>query len=431
MAPVVENLKKLQGPSYSFRTRAFAAERTYYLGIEALQWQSGAAVSEIFYRDVHEVYTYRIIARGEAALKGRTMFSMRLHCRSGRRLTLSPLHAVGVWRWEDRSAAYSAFTGVLLDRLRANADLEIVTATHWTLRLRHALTRRAVPWLLDRVGERLLHLIRPFGLQRMSGLGSRLMRLIGPWLPADRVGRANLKAAFPDKSDRDIDHILQNVWGNLGRTMAEYAFIDQFHDYDPLDPAEQRIVMDEASIRRVFALRDRGEPVLFFSAHFGSWEMAPLAAAFGLRLTILYRPFNSAAVNRLIEKVRGRIDLIPARFGALVQLEQALRQGSSLGMLVDQHFTGGADVVFFGRHCKVSPTLAQLARKYECPIYGARVIRLPNSRFHAELTEPLTPPRDGDGKINVDATMQMITGIVEEWVRGDPDQWLWLHRRWR
>jgi len=431
VGPVVGNLSNSSGPSYSFRTRAFAPERTYYLGLEALQWRSGAVVDEIFYRDVREVCIFRIIARGAAALKGRTMFSMRMRCRSGRWLTLSPLHAVGVWRREDRSAAYSAFTGALLDRLRANPDLEIVVATHWTLRLRHAVTRGAMLSLLDRFGERLLHLMRPFGLERMSDFASRLMRLIGPWLPADRVGRANLKAAFPDKSDRDINHILQNVWGNLGRTLVEYAFIDEFHDYDPLAPAEQRIFMDEASIRRMFALRDRGEPVLFFSAHFGSWEMAPLAAAFGLRLAILYRPFNSAAMNRLIEKVRGRIDLIPARFGALVRLEDALRQGSSLGMLVDQHFTGGVDVVFFGRRCKVSPTLAQLARKYECPIHGARVIRLPNSRFRAEVTEPLTPPRDGDGKIDVDATMQMITGIVEQWVRGDPDQWLWLHRRWR
>jgi len=426
----VGNLKKLEGPSYSFRAHALAPEHTYYLGPEALQWQSGTAVSEIFYRDVREVRTYRIIARGEAALKGRTTFSMRLHCRSGRRLTLSPLHAARVWQWEDRSVAYSAFTGVLMDRLRTYPDLDIVTATHWTLRLRHSVIR-AWPSLLGRFGERLLHLVRGFGLERTSGFASRLMRVIGPWLPADRVGRANLKTAFPDKTDPDIDRILQGVWGNLGRTIAEYAFIDEFHDYDPLDPAEQRIVMDEACIRRVFALRDRGEPVLFFSAHFGSWEMAPLAAAFGLRLSILYRPFKSAAMDRLIGKLRGRIDLIPARFGALAQLENALLQGSSLGMLVDQHFTGGSDVVFFGRRCKVSPTLAQLARKYECPIYGARVIRLPNSRFQGEVTEPLTPPRDGDGEIDVDATMQMVTGVLEAWVREYPDQWLWLHRRWR
>jgi KDO2-lipid IV(A) lauroyltransferase len=75
--------------------------------------------------------------------------------------------------------------------------------------------------------------------------------------------------------------------------------------------------------------------------------------------------------------------------------------------------------------------IARLARHLECPIHGTRTIRLPGHRFRIELTEAATPPRAVDGRIDVPGTMQLITSMVEGWVREYPEQWLWLHRRWR
>jgi len=417
-------------PCYSFRGNAFAPERAFWIGVDALHWQVGSREDRILYRDVSEVRFYRGLARGDAAVKARTIMRLQLRCHSGRHVTLSPLHYIRFRHWEDRSARYSAFIDVLLPRLRENPDLKIATEVHWTLRLRHAVTR-SVPPLLGRFGETLLNMFRPFGLDRTARFGSWLMRTIGPWLPAHRVARANLKAAFPEKPDHEIDGLLQGVWDNFGRVMAEYAFTDELYDYNPLDQVQKRIIIDQASVQRLFALRNKGQPVLFFSAHLGSWELASLATAFGIPLTAVYRPFKSAALNDLATKRRGRINLVPARFGALAQVESFLQQGSSVGMLVDQHFSGGTDVVFFGRHCKANPTLATLARKYQCPIYGVRAIRLPGSRFYCEVTQELKPLRDSEGEVDVVGTTQMITGVVEAWVREHPDQWLWLHRRWR
>jgi Kdo2-lipid IVA lauroyltransferase/acyltransferase len=96
-----------------------------------------------------------------------------------------------------------------------------------------------------------------------------------------------------------------------------------------------------------------------------------------------------------------------------------------------QHFSRGVDVMFFGRRCKVNPALAKFARRFERPIHGARIIRLPGHRFRYEVTEAIEPPRDARGKINVAATMQVITSIIEGWVREHPEQWAWAHRRWR
>jgi KDO2-lipid IV(A) lauroyltransferase len=100
-------------------------------------------------------------------------------------------------------------------------------------------------------------------------------------------------------------------------------------------------------------------------------------------------------------------------------------------MLVDQHWSRGVDVMFFGRRCKANPTLARLARQFDCPVHGVRVIRLPGGRFRLAATPALALPRAADGRIDVAQATQMITTVVEGWIREHPDQWLWFHRRWR
>jgi KDO2-lipid IV(A) lauroyltransferase len=124
--------------------------------------------------------------------------------------------------------------------------------------------------------------------------------------------------------------------------------------------------------------------------------------------------------------------LVPTGFDAPVQLLHMLQAGRHVGMLVDQHYVKGVDVTFFDRRCKANPLIAQLARHVECPIHGVRMVRLPErNRFKGEITEAIAPARDADGRIDVPGTMQAITNVIEGWVREHPEQWLWLHRRWR
>ena len=94
---------------------------------------------------------------------------------------------------------------------------------------------------------------------------------------------------------------------------------------------------------------------------------------------------------------------------------------------------GTVEVEFFGRPCKANPLIAQLARHIDCPIHGTRVIRRSDdkNRFYLELTEAIAPARDAEGRVDIQGTMQVITAVIEGWVREHPEQWLWLHRRWR
>jgi KDO2-lipid IV(A) lauroyltransferase len=280
----------------------------------------------------------------------------------------------------------------------------------------------------------LLRTTRYFDPIKTANLFGRILRTIGPLTREQKIGRANLTAAFPEKSAEEIETILAGVWDNLGRLGAEFAHLDHVWEHDPLHPEDSRIEIPLRTHELFAQLRLDGKPALIFAGHLGNWEMPAVAAVeHGLDAAILFRRPNSASANRIIEELRGGKmgKLIPAGRDAPLRLADALQQGQHVAILVDQYFTNGVEVTFFGRKTRANPTLARLLRQIECPIHGVRIIRLPGHRFRAELSEEIPPVRDASGQIDVQGTMQAITSVVEGWIREYPDQWLWLHRRWR
>jgi KDO2-lipid IV(A) lauroyltransferase len=280
-----------------------------------------------------------------------------------------------------------------------------------------------------------LKVLRRLDRKRMSNFFGRLMRVVGPWIPENKIGRENLKAAFPDKSPAEIEAILAGVWENLGRVGAEFAHLDRMSVLNFEQGGTADVMYDRIAYERFVDIRNSGKPVLCFAAHLANWEAPALAPKlYGVKSNLLYRRPNIGAVSDAVIAMRAGCmgNLIATGLSAPVQLSNALERGEHVGMLVDQHFGKGVDVLFFGRWAKTNPLIAQLARHTECAIRGVRVVRQPDGNtFFGELTEEITPVRDAEGKIDIKGTMQVITGVVEGWVREHPEQWLWLHRRWR
>ncbi|HBF57105.1 MAG TPA: lipid A biosynthesis lauroyl acyltransferase, partial [Afipia sp.] len=218
------------------------------------------------------------------------------------------------------------------------------------------------------------------------------------------------------------------------RVGAEFAHIDHLWDLNPESWESGRIEPAPGSIEKFLALRDDGKGALIFASHLANWELPALAApAYGLESAVLFRRPNIAAVDRAIQDIRAvnMGTMVATTHDAPLRLAQALQNGIHVGMLVDQHFGRGVDITFFGRKTKANPLLARLARQIEVPIHGVRIIRLPNHRFRIEVSDEVTPVRDAEGKIDVQGTTQAINSVIEGWVREHPEQWLWLHRRWR
>jgi KDO2-lipid IV(A) lauroyltransferase len=409
--------------TYSLRANWWGPETTYRQDDRALHWSSRRGQGSVPYSAIRRVQITKFRYFGARTSYWRCVLQLA----GGGKIKLQAAHVAGFRRIEDRSAAYIPFIKQLEARIAAaNPASVIAGGSHWIAML-DAVRARAMVLLFDIAG------LLPLAWVRAIGAG--LARTAGPWLKGHSIAKANLTAAFPEKSPREIDHILTGMWDNIGRQATEYAHLHRIWDYDPDRPETARhIVLDDATRQRLDRLRRAKGPHLLFSAHYGNWEL--LSWSCGLyqgEKGIVYRPSRIGPIDRKLFAIRSRsgVSLIAASADAVITMRQMLQRGGIIGMLVDEHFSRGVEVTFFGRPCTVTPMLARYARQLDCPIHGARLIRLTDGRFRLDLTDELPLPRDGGGKVDIAAAMQQVTTTIEGWIRERPEQWLWIQRRWR
>lgn len=407
---------------YSFRIGRFSRETAYRQEPDSLHWTDGRREGRVTYDSIQRMQSYKVRYAGSSA----TYWRCVLHRASGPKIVLQAAHYIGFRSVEDRTGLYIPFAQQLGERIAAaNPNATFESGRHWSAALDTA-GNWAVIWLLG--------VLRRVDFDRMARLSGWVMRRVGPRLRGHRIAQENLRAAYPEKSGAEIEAILSGMWDNFGRIFIEYGHLQDIWDYDPDAAKPGRIEFDQPSRECFLELREAKEPALIFGGHLANWEL--LLWGMGQRrgeAAVVYRPIKTVPIERELAKIRRRSStgLIAADSRALFNIKAALKRGAAVGILVDEHFPRGVDVTFFGRPCKVNPVPALFARHANYPIYGSRMIRLPNGRFRFDIMAPISAPRDQDGKIDVAQTMQMITSIIEGWVREHPEQWNWMQRRWR
>lgn len=291
--------------------------------------------------------------------------------------------------------------------------------------------KQANYWILAQLVFFILGALRLLPARAAIEFCAKFARIVGPWVPRHKVALNNLRAAYPEKSESEIQAIAVEMWDSMARLFAEYVFLDAIIDFDPY--AETPGLIEVEGIPIFERLRDEKKPHIFFTAHTGNFELLPICAgAFGLNVTALFRPPNNPYIAKRVLKARrtGKGHLVPSKAGAAWSLANVLSQNDNVGVLVDQKFHRGVPSTFFGRPVKTNPLLAKLARQYDCDVYPARCIRLPGGRFRLELYERMELPRDKSGQVDIEQTAQLLNDTVEEWVREYPGQWMWFHKRW-
>ena len=292
--------------------------------------------------------------------------------------------------------------------------------------------KRIEHWLVGQLVFFILWLLRLLPPDSAMRFADRAARRIGPWSGRHRVTLDNLRAAYPEKSEAEIEQIASDMWGNMARLGCEYVFLDKLFDFVPGSGKIGRVeVVGEDLFRRMLA---DPKPRIMFTAHTGNFELLPVAAAaFELPVTVLFRaPNNPYLADYVFSSRTGAMGgLLASRTGASIALARILEKGGNIGVLVDQKFNNGVPTTFFDRPCLTSPLLAKLARQFECDVHPTRAIRLPGNRFRLELHDKIDLPRDADGRVDVPATTQRLNDIVEGWVREHPGQWMWFHKRWQ
>ena len=268
-----------------------------------------------------------------------------------------------------------------------------------------------------------------------ANLAGAVTRKVGPLLKEHRLGRDNLRAAFPEKSDAEIERILAGIWDNLGRVAVEFAHLDDFTVEGLTTGGPDAITYAPETRQRFERIISGNRGIIGFSAHLANWELPAVGAKLlGAKTAVLFRRPGIDAVSDLIVRLREPLmgEMIPTTLEAPLRLARLLQSGVHVGMLADQHYTKGVEVTLFGRRCLANPLVAALARQTGAPIHGMRVVRNPDGNsFWGEVTEEIAPVRDAEGGVDIAGTTQAITTVIEGWVREHPEQWLWLHRRWR
>ena len=408
--------------TYSFRISRRSVETTYRLDPHVLTWARAGDEGSVPYRAIVKVQTCRVRFLGSRKTYWRCdLFDLR-----GRRIRLQAAHCAEDGRVEDRAATYMPFVEGLKSRIAgANSAAAFVTRRHWL-----ANADAVVGWVLIAI----LRSTRMIGFDAATGAAAWLMCRIGPYLKGHRVARENLALAYPEKSSDEIERILIGMWDNLGRMFVEYGYLAELWDFERSEAGSGRIQIEGDDYKRYLAAMQAEGPGLIFGAHLANWELPIWAlGAHPQETAIVYHPFDIAVIDQELGRIRARSGarLIPASPTAPFAVVDVLQRRGGVGMIVDEYSWRGVNVTFFGRRYKASPVFARFARRFDCPILGCRAIRLPGGRFRIRLTDPLPAPRDAFGKIDVEATTQMIMNVIEGWVREYPEQWLWMQRRWR
>ncbi len=245
-----------------------------------------------------------------------------------------------------------------------------------------------------------------------------------------QVGMRNLEMVFPEKSIAERKRILRGEFTSLGRQLAEMCQfprytrenIDDVVVYDGLENFEQAYA--------------RGKGVLFLTAHFGGWELSAFAHSLhGHWLHVVMRPMDNPYLDRLIQSYRTMHgNKTVAKDDFVRGLLAAMKAGETVGILMDTNMTPpqGVFVNFFGIPACTASGLARIALRTDAAVLpGFTIWDEKLQKYRLRFDPMLELVRTGNLEEDIVANTQMFTKVIEDYVRKYPEQWLWVHRRWK
>jgi KDO2-lipid IV(A) lauroyltransferase len=287
---------------------------------------------------------------------------------------------------------------------------------------RHALEARAAA-----VVERLVRrLPRPWAL----GLGRTLGRLLADLDPRHvRIAAENMRHAFPHWDESRRLRTARAVYAHFGQTLLDILWMDG----QPPERLLALVVEDgRENVDRVRAAR-RG--AVYVTAHFGNWEFYGVAWGWmGEPIGVVARPLDNALLDARLTAFRARSgNIVISKRRALQEILRLLHQGEGVAFLVDQNVQAedGIFVQFFGRPAATTTVAAALAVKTGCALVPVHCESLPDGRYKFVYGRPIEWTSSGNRQDDIARLTQELTSVIEGWVRQRPEQWLWMHRRWK
>ena len=269
----------------------------------------------------------------------------------------------------------------------------------------------------------------PRGVARRVGaaIGALAGRLGGR---LRRVGDQNLHLAYPDSSPEERRRILDTTFRNLGRHLAEFCQMTRY------TPDSVRDVVRYEGLENFLAAEGRGKGVLVLTGHLGAWELSSFVhSLLGHPMGMVIRRLDNPLIDTMVNRIRcmhGNRVLHKDDFAR--GLLHAMSRGETVGILMDTNMTPpqGVFVPFFGIDACTASGLARVARKTGAAVLpGFLLWEESESRYVLRFGEELHLQHTADAEADAMANTALFARTTEETIRSYPDQWLWLHRRWK
>jgi len=271
----------------------------------------------------------------------------------------------------------------------------------------------------------LFFFFRLLGYKKASNFGEKIGKIIGPFFRSKKKILHNLKQSKIGTSDSEREKIIVNMWGNYGRILAEYIYLNKFKNND------FNKYIEIEGIENLIQVKDKKKKAVFVSGHFNNFElMAMQIENSGVDVAAIYRPLNNIFLNKIMENIRiNHICKKQVKKGksGTRELLQYFKEGSSIALMIDQRVSEGISVKLFDRECLTTTIPAQLFKKHGCEIIPVYIERINKFNFKIYFEKPLN--------FETNETIENITlklnRVLERMILKNPDQWIWSHNRWK
>ncbi|MBF96199.1 MAG: hypothetical protein CMJ13_03105 [Pelagibacterales bacterium] len=289
--------------------------------------------------------------------------------------------------------------------------------------------------ILDYFGCFILYIfilfLKILGKNNSISFSSFLFRKIGPFTKLNKRAEKNLSYVWPKISKKKINSICIRMWNNLGKNFGEFIFL---HGYDPLKCEHTKVYGLPYIKSLITENKKKGKGIIFFSAHFGNWEIGPyIINKLNLDLMGIYRKSNNTCIDGLIQKYRNKnTTYVPKGDVGAKKAYLWLRKGKSLALLIDQKLNEGITVNFLGKPSYTATAIAELAIRMDLDIVPIKLLRTKNYGHEITFFPKISP---SNKKLNHEKKVKYILTEINKqlssWIKKNPEQWLWIHRRWK
>ena len=268
----------------------------------------------------------------------------------------------------------------------------------------------------------LLIIFKLIGYKNASNFGKFSGQLIGPLF---RSKSKILKNLEDSNIKNDKEKIINQMWGNYGRILAEYVYLKQFKN------GKFSKYISIEGLENLEEIKQKNKKVVFVSGHFNNFElMAMQLENFGIDLAAVYRPLNNIFLNFIMEKIRikniCKNQIKKGRAGSR-RLIEFFKENYSIALMIDQRVSESEKINFFERPAYTTTIPAQLVKKYNCEIVPVYITRKNGIYFDMQIYKPIQFDKE-DSIIDIS---EKLNRVLENMILKDPSQWIWSHDRWK